>query len=65
MYCRYSVDIDLKKSVDESSLAEDKRVETRKNLKKIFEDRYKNQSAGAKNEKKAAGTQYFFNKLRF
>jgi large subunit ribosomal protein L27e len=55
----------LKKSVDESSLAEDKRVETRKNLKKIFEDRYKNQSAGAKNEKKAAGTQYFFNKLRF
>lgn len=60
---RYSVDIDLKKVVDESSLEESKRVETRKNVKKIFEEKYKTQTA--KTDKKAAGVQYFFNKLRF
>jgi len=54
----------LKKAVDESSLAEDKRVETRKAVKKIFEERYKGQGK-KESEKKAAGTQYFFNKLRF
>lgn len=66
MPTRYSVDIDLKKSVDENSLAENKRAETRKAVKKIFEERYKSQAVvGNKSEKKAAGTQYFFNKLRF
>jgi hypothetical protein len=53
----------LKKIVDESSLASEARVETRKNLKKVLEEKYKNQSA--KNEKKAGGAQYFFKKLRF
>mmetsp|Transcript_28800 Transcript_28800/g.31431 ORF Transcript_28800/g.31431 Transcript_28800/m.31431 type:complete len:142 (+) Transcript_28800:99-524(+) len=60
---RYSVDIDLKKTVDESSLASEKRVETRKAVKKILEDKYKTQTA--KSDKKAVGVQYFFNKLRF
>jgi hypothetical protein len=60
---RYSVDIDLKKTVDENSLAEANRLETRKAVKKIFETRYKDPNA--KNDKKAVGTQYFFNKLRF
>jgi large subunit ribosomal protein L27e len=60
---RYSVDIDLKKTVDENSLAEDARVNTRKAVKRIFEEKYRNQTA--KNDKKSAGVQYFFNKLRF
>jgi large subunit ribosomal protein L27e len=60
---RYSVDIDLKKVVDESAVAEDKRVETRKAVKKIFEDKYKNQTA--KPDRKSVGVQYFFNKLAF
>ena len=61
---RYSVDIDLKKAVDENSLAENARNDARKNVKKIFEERYKTPVAKG-GEKKAAGTQYFFSKLRF
>lgn len=57
------MDIDLKKAVDESSLEESKRVDARKAVKKIFEEKYKTQTA--KSDKKAAGVQYFFNKLRF
>jgi hypothetical protein len=60
---RYSVDIDLKKTVDENAIAEANRVETRKAVKKIFEEKYKNQ--GSKADKKAVGVNYFFNKLRF
>merc|ERR1712216_1120538 len=40
------------------------RSEARKEIKKIFEDRYLNQ-ASVKSEKKASGVQYFFKKLRF
>lgn len=61
---RYSVDIDLKKAVDENSLAENNRASSRKAVKKIFEDRYRSATAN-KSEKKAAGTQYFFEKLKF
>lgn len=61
---RYSVDIDLKKAVDENSLAENNRATSRKAVKKIFEDRYRSATAN-KSEKKAAGTQYFFEKLKF
>merc|ERR1719231_966162 len=43
MPTRYSVDMDLKKTVDEGSLASDKRIETRKSVKKIFEEKYKTQ----------------------
>jgi large subunit ribosomal protein L27e len=60
---RYSVDIDLKKTVDENSLQEANRVDTRKAVKKIFEEKYRNQAS--KNDKKAVGVSYFFNKLRF
>ena len=60
---RYQVDMDLKKAVDEADLVE-KKVEVKKTLKKIFEDRYLNQK-DVTSEKKAAGSSYFFQKLRF
>ena len=61
--CRYTVDFELKKVVDENALASEGRVEARKALKKILEEKYKHQSA--KNDKKAGGVQFFFKKLRF
>ncbi|EED88466.1 60S subunit ribosomal protein L27 [Thalassiosira pseudonana CCMP1335] len=62
---RYQVDMDLKKAVDEADLlAADKKIEVKKALKKIFEDRYLNQKE-VTSEKKAAGSSYFFQKLRF
>lgn len=61
--CRYSVDLDLKKMSDSTAMAVAQRSDTKKAIKKVFEERYKAQ--GGKNEKKAAGVQYFFNKLRF
>ena len=63
MNCRYSVDFELKKTVDEASLNSEARVDTKKALKKIFEEKYKNQTA--KTDKKTAGVQYFYSKLRF
>jgi len=60
---RYTVDMDLKKTVADEDLAENK-VEIKKNLKKIFEERYLNQKE-VTSEKKAAGSAYFFQKLRF
>ncbi len=62
-YNRYTVDIDLKKAVDEESVKPAARNDTRKSVKKIFEEKYKTQSA--KGDKKSAGVNYFFNKLRF
>jgi large subunit ribosomal protein L27e len=61
---RYVVDMDLKKAVDEADLVGEKKVEVKKNLKKIFEERYINQKQ-ITSEKKAAGSTYFFQKLRF
>lgn len=63
MPTRYSVDFDLKRFADGSAVNQETRVDSKKAIKKLFEDRYKSQSS--KNEKKAAGVQYFFNKLRF
>jgi large subunit ribosomal protein L27e len=63
MPTRYVADFELKKVVDESSLKSESRVETRKALKKILEEKYKNQTG--KSDKKAGGAQYFFKKLRF
>ena len=60
---RYVVDLDLKKIVDESGLKEGK-AEARKAIKKVFEERYHQQSS-AKKEKKAAGTMYFYKKMAF
>jgi beta-glucosidase-like glycosyl hydrolase len=61
---RYSVDFDLKKLVDESALdAKANRIEAKKQVKKVFEEKYKSQSV--KTDRKAAGGSYFFNKLRF
>jgi large subunit ribosomal protein L27e len=44
-------------------MSAENKEETRKTLKKLFEEKYKNQSG--KPDKKAAGASYFFNKLRF
>ena len=62
---RYVVDMDLKKSVNEADLVDAAaKTEVKKNLKKVFENRYLNQKA-ITSEKKAAGSIYFFQKLRF
>ena len=62
---RYVVDMDLKKAVDEADLASaERKVDVKKGLKQIFEDKYLNQKA-VTSEKKAAGSNYFFQKLRF
>ena len=56
---------DLKKAVDEAELVDpEKKVEVKKGLKKIFYDRYMNQKE-VTSEKKAQGSSYFFQKLRF
>ena len=62
-WIRYTVDLELKKIVDDAGLMPEAKVDTRKAVKKVFEEKYKNQSA--KGDRKAAGVQYFFNKLRF
>lgn len=62
---RYVVDMDLKKAVDEAELVDpEKKVAVKKGLKKIFYDRYMNQKE-VTSEKKAQGSSYFFQKLRF
>jgi large subunit ribosomal protein L27e len=65
MPTRYVVDLDLKKLLpaDDSQL-DDSKVEVKKAVKAVFEERYRGQK-GEKSEKKAQGTQYFFKKLRF
>jgi hypothetical protein len=62
LICRYSVDFDLKKTVTEESVRRSEIVNTRKSVKKLFEEKYK--LGAAKVEKKAASA-YFFSKLRF
>ena len=62
---RYVVDLDLKKAVDEADLVDaERKVDVKKNLKKLFLDRYLNQKE-VTSEKKAQGSTYFFQKLRF
>ena len=63
MPTRYSVDIELKKVVDETTISQASIKDTRKTVKKLFEEKYKNQTS--KSDRKAAGVSYFFNKLRF
>jgi large subunit ribosomal protein L27e len=51
--------------VDEADLVDpERKVEVKKNLKKVFYDRYLNQKE-VTSEKKAQGSSYFFQKLRF
>ena len=62
---RYVVDLDLKKAVDEADLVDaERKVDVKKNLKKLFHDRYLNQKE-VTSEKKAQGSSYFFQKLKF
>ena len=67
MPTRYTVDMELKKVVtlsEEELAVSESRVEAKKELKKVFEERYLNQSQ-VTSEKKAAGSNYFFQRLRF
>lgn len=57
------MDIDLKKTVDETAIKTSP-SDVRKAVRKIFEERYLNQK-DVKSEKKATGVKYFFEKLRF
>lgn len=59
---RYSVDFDLKKTITEESLKRSELVNTKKTLKKLFEEKYK---LGATKVEKKAASAYFFQKLRF
>lgn len=62
---RYVVDLDMKKAVDEADLIDaERKVDCKKALKKVFEERYLNQKE-VTSEKKAMGSAYFFEKLRF
>lgn len=62
---RYVVDLDMKKAFDEADLVDaERKVDVKKNLKKMFEDRYLNQKE-VTSQKKAMGSAYFFEKLRF
>lgn len=63
MPTRYIVDIELKKLVDENGIAKNNIVETKKAVKKIFEEKYKSQTL--KSDRKSVGASYFFSKLRF
>lgn len=65
MPTRYVVDLDVKKAVDEADLVDpDRKKEVMKNLKDTFYDRYVNQKE-VTSEKKAQGSSYFYQKLRF
>jgi large subunit ribosomal protein L27e len=55
--------LDLKKVFTENSVDKENIIETKKNVKKLFEEKYLNQST--KSDKKAQAVQYFFNKLKF
>lgn len=67
MPTRHTVDFDLKKLMGEGALAAENRKDTKKALKEMFEDKYKNpaSAAGKGSEKKTMGAQYLFTKLRF
>merc|ERR1719162_438113 len=66
MPTRYSVDIELKTVLKDKNLdAPEARHAARQAVKKEFEERYLNQTAGGKSSKKAEGATYFFSKLRF
>jgi len=62
MPTRYAItDMDLKTAVKVETARKpgEGRIESRKQVKKIFEDRYLNRG------KNTAGVQYFYTKLRF
>jgi large subunit ribosomal protein L27e len=62
---RYVVDLDMKAAVDEAELSDaERKVDVKKNLKKLFLDRYLNQKE-VTSEKKSQGSSYFFQKLKF
>ena len=67
MPTRYQTEIEpqLKEAVNISNLNDaGKRPGMRKVVKKVFEEKYLSQTAG-KSDKKAKGTEFFFDKLQF
>ena len=64
MPTRYQVEYDMKKLVNSRALNPEGRSFTKKNLKKFFSEGYTKQTK-AKNAKRAAAQQYFFQKLSF
>jgi len=69
MPTRHTVDFDLKKIAfaDKDCLQVDKRSDTKKKVKTIFEEKYKLPAGkdGKVSDKKVMGAQYLFTKLRF
>ena len=63
MPTRYVVDMELKKTVDEQEFKTERKA-VRKQVKAVLEEKYLNQKP-TENNKKAQGTNYFFQKLRF
>ncbi|KAJ8602731.1 hypothetical protein CTAYLR_003795 [Chrysophaeum taylorii] len=65
MPTRYVVDLDLKKIIEEYKEGKtESKQEARKAIKKVFEERYLNQTT-VKKEKKATGVSYFYKKMAF
>jgi large subunit ribosomal protein L27e len=60
----YQCDLDLQSAVSLENMGEGKKQEMGKKVKTMFEARYANQDE-AKSDKAFAGTQFFFDKLRF
>ena len=67
MPTRHSVDFDLKNIIGEGALSAENRTDTKKAVRAVFEDKYKNpvSASGKVNDKKSVGAQYLFQKLRF
>ena len=65
MPTRYQLnDMDLKKVIDENKVNEGGSKEINTAVKKVFEDRYRDQTS-SKSAKNRDGAKYFFKKLRF
>jgi large subunit ribosomal protein L27e len=67
MPTRHSVDFDLEELFKEGALKAENKEGTKKAVRKLFEDKFRNpqQSTGKAGDKKLAGAQYLFTKLRF
>jgi len=59
----YPTNLPLKNYLQQQQTTTTTQIETKKSLKKLFEEKYKSQTA--KSDKKALGVGYFFQKLRF
>mmetsp|Transcript_92430 Transcript_92430/g.264072 ORF Transcript_92430/g.264072 Transcript_92430/m.264072 type:complete len:146 (-) Transcript_92430:99-536(-) len=65
MPTRYQCDFDLKKVVEEGLKDQSGNGTMRKEVRKVFSEKYLGQSTAKLSEKKATGLNYFYKKLRF